>query len=227
MPSSRIPGPLCGSKRGHRFYTPGPLGVNDQADPEVATRADAVGAPLGANTCNAAIGLVAIRPTNSVSSETPGAAENDPEIEALNLSPIARKGAYLLKQIHACVKFTSGRRTKEDQARAMAGNVVENRKWIEETYRKTSITTRCQKWVDENPDRKTHKEIQEGLLSVFNCVSPAELGELSKHLSGDAFDVQPVEKDADAIKQTIRDLPGRETFLDKEGGLVRWHVHFQ
>jgi hypothetical protein len=29
--------------------------------------------------------------------------------------------------------FTSGRRDKDDQARAMASNVVKNRKWIGET----------------------------------------------------------------------------------------------
>jgi hypothetical protein len=226
MPSSRIPGPLCGSKRAHHMFTPGPLGLNDQADPELVTGAGAISGPSGANNCSV-ISVVAIKSTNSVSSETPGAAENDPEIEALNLSPIARKAAYLLKQTHPCVKFTSGRRSKEDQARAMASNVVENRKWIAKTYRKSLISTKCQKWLDDHPEKKTPKDIQEGLLSVFNCASPAELSDLSKHLSGDAFDVQPVEKDADAIKQTIKDLPGRETFLDKEGGLVRWHVHFQ
>jgi hypothetical protein len=50
---------------------------------------------------------------------------------------------------------------------------------------------------------------------------------MSRHLSGDAFDVQPVEDNADAIKQTIRKLPGLQLFLDREGGLVRWHAQFQ
>jgi hypothetical protein len=34
--------------------------------------------------------------------------------------------------------------------------------------------------------------------------------------------VQPVEKDAEKIKKTIRSLPGLGKFLDVEGGLVRW-----
>jgi len=49
---------------------------------------------------------------------------------------------------------------------------------------------------------------------------------LSKHLSGEAFDVQPVDKDAEAIKKTIRGLTGLDKFFDTEGGLVRWHAQF-
>jgi hypothetical protein len=150
----------------------------------------------------------------------------DPEIEALDLSEVARTAAYHLKKAHPTIKFTSGRRDKEDQARAMASNVIRNRKWIEQTYRRTDISIKCQKWVDDNPARKTQTEIQAGLLSVMNSVTSAELGKLSKHLSGDAFDVQPVTENAAAIKQTIENLPGKEKFLDKEGGLVRWHVQF-
>ena len=46
------------------------------------------------------------------------------------------------------------------------------------------------------------------------------------HLSGDAFDVQPVIPDSDDIMQTIRDLPGLRQFLEKEGHLIRWHAEF-
>jgi hypothetical protein len=38
--------------------------------------------------------------------------------------------------------------------------------------------------------------------------------------------VQPVETDADAIKKSIRELEGIGKFLEKEGGLVRWHAQF-
>jgi hypothetical protein len=153
-------------------------------------------------------------------------AEIDPQIEALHLRGSARSGAYALKKAHPSVKFTSGRRNKDDQARAMASNVVHNRKWIEETYISTTISKACQKWVDDTPDKKTQDEIAAGLLSVMNAATDADLGKLSKHLSGDAFDVQPVETDADAIKKTIRGLSGLDKFLEKEGGLVRWHAQF-
>ena len=57
-------------------------------------------------------------------------------------------------------------------------------------------------------------------------VQVAELGSFSRHLSGLAFDVQPVTEDADAIKKSIRALAGLDKFLEMEGGLVRWHAQF-
>jgi hypothetical protein len=155
------------------------------------------------------------------------AADQDPDIEALNLTGNAKKGAYALKKKHSSVTFTSGKRGKDDQARAMAGNVVENRKWIEETYVETDIRKKLQKWVDDNEDKKTKDEIKEGLLSVLNDATDAQLATLSKHLSGEAFDVQPVETDAEEIKTTIRGLEKLDKFLEKEGGLVRWHAQFK
>ena len=65
-----------------------------------------------------------------------------------------------------------------------------------------------------------------GLKGTFLQLTDAQLAQLSKHLSGEAFDVQPVEKDADAIKASIKGLKGIGKFLDMEGGLVRWHAQF-
>ncbi|MEO8662840.1 MAG: hypothetical protein ABI693_30550 [Bryobacteraceae bacterium] len=150
----------------------------------------------------------------------------DPEIEALDLGVVAKAAAYELKTAHPSVKFTSGRRGKDDQARAMASNVVFNRKWIQETYVANDASKACQKWVDDNPTRKAKTDVAAGLLAVMNSLTDAQLSKLSKHLSGDAFDVQPVEQDADAIKATINSLTGLSRFLEKEGGLVRWHAQF-
>jgi hypothetical protein len=196
--------------------------------------------PLGTSTDTTAIdhGTLALTaPTTpgtvGVSAATGGAtgaaiavSDVDPDIEALKLRGAARKAAYALKKAHPAVKFTSGRRNKDDQARAMASNVVLNRNWIEETYASSAVSRACQKWVDKNPDKKTKEDIQAGLLSVLNDATDAQLALLSKHLSGDAFDVQPVETDADAIKKTIRRLKGLDRFLEKEGGLIRWHAQF-
>ena len=150
----------------------------------------------------------------------------DPEIEALNLALTAKKAAYALKRAHPSVIFTSGRRNKRDQARAMSENVILNRKWIEQTYAKTLARDTCQKWVDDNPGKNTQQEIEAGLASVIDALPDVELPRLSKHLSGDAFDVQPVTEDAEQIKATIRSLPGLKLFLDMEGGLIRWHAQF-
>lgn len=108
----------------------------------------------------------------------------------------------------------------------MASNVVKNRKWIEQTYAASGLRTQCQDWVDTNTDKTTRADIAAGLLAIFAAADDAALGRFSKHLSGEAFDVQPVDKDAEAIKKTIRGLPGLDKFLDTEGGLVRWHAQF-
>ena len=156
-----------------------------------------------------------------------GQNQKDAEIEALRLAPIASTAAYLLKKAHPSVKFTSGRRSIQSQAHAMAGNVVKNRKWIEQTYKHSPLIKKLQGWVDNNPDKKTQKEVMQGLMSVFNDSTDAEVSTISKHLTGMAFDVQPVFKDAEKIKKTIRKLSGLDKFLDKEGGLVRWHAQFK
>ena len=196
----------------------GPLGTND-SKPTIDTGTLAL--TTSAGTASVGTGGAAA-PAPAAASET----ETDADIEALALKGAALKGAYALKKAHPSVTFTSGRRDKEDQARAMASNVVENRKWIEQTYAPSTVSKACQKWVDKNPDKTTQDEIQEGLLSVLNDATDAQLALLSKHLSGEAFDVQPVETDADAIKKTIRGLKGLDRFLEKEGGLVRWHAQF-
>jgi hypothetical protein len=152
--------------------------------------------------------------------------QTDPEIEALDLSASAKKAAYDLKKKYPNVRFTSGRRDKQEQARAMATNVVLERNWIKETYVQSAARDACQKWVDENKDKKTAETISAGLKRVLDGLTDPELAHLSKHLSGDAFDVQPVVKDAEEIKKTIRGLPGLDKFLEKEGGLVRWHAQF-
>ena len=153
--------------------------------------------------------------------------ESDPKIEALKLNDTARQAAYSLKAKHPGTIFTSGRRDKADQARAMASNVVKNRKWIVQTYKPTPVSSACQDWVDENPDATSQSDIAAGLESVLNGFNDQDLRHLSFHLSGDAFDVQPVSENAAQIEADIRALPGLDKFLDKEGGLVRWHAQFK
>ena len=188
---------------------PGPLGTSPSSRPGPAgagaSAATSVGAPLPASSTGI-----------------------DPAIEALGLRGAAKKAAYALKKAHPSVTFTSGFREKEDQARAMSQNVAkkDKRKWIENTYVSTAASKACQKWVDDNPDKTTEEDIAAGLLSVLNELSDDELAGLSRHLIGKAFDVQPVETDADDIKKTIRSLEGLHRFLEKEDGLVRWHAQF-
>lgn len=147
--------------------------------------------------------------------------------EALGLRGFALAGARVLKETHPSVVFTSGRRSAVDQARAMAQNVVRNRRWIAQTYRATPVSRACQAWVDAHPQAKNVPQLTAGLIEVFDRLPDVELCRISRHLTGDAFDVQPVTTDADAIKATIRGLLGLDKFLEREGGLVRWHAQFR
>ncbi len=148
-------------------------------------------------------------------------------IESLNLSPKAKKTAEQLLKEYPDIVFTSGRRDLAGQAHAMAGNVVKKRDWIGKTYASNDASKACQKWVDDHPEATTQKQIAAGLLETLKGLGP-KAGQMSKHLSGDAFDIQPVkdQEKADAIKKSIKELPGLKQFLDHEGGLEIWHVGF-
>jgi hypothetical protein len=235
MATSRLPGPAGLEVQGEVLSarTPGPLGVNDAADPNVRAALGDTPGPLGVN--DAAADAASVAPavggggaaTATSDTKAAEAAATDAEIEALDLSATAKAAAYDLKKKHPSVSFTSGRRDKAEQASAMASNVQLNANWIKETYAASAARDACQKWVDDNiKDKKTKDQIAQGLKNVLDGLTDAQLAQLSKHLSGDAFDVQPVEKDADAIKKSIRGLTGLGKFLEMEGGLVRWHAQF-
>lgn len=154
-------------------------------------------------------------------------------IPELNLSPAALSAAQALAAACPGVQFTSGRRSLISQARAMsqsiAAEIAKNgsRRWIAETYLPSPVCSECQAWMDENLWAKQAPEIAQGLNNIFVRMPIAEVSRISKHLSGDAFDVQPVDGPAgDAIKAALTKIaaetPGSR-FLQREGGLTRWH----
>jgi hypothetical protein len=152
----------------------------------------------------------------------------DAAIEALDLAATAKNAAYELKKKRPAVGFTSGRRSVSEQARAMAANIVsDGRKWIEETYSPTSARTKLQDWVDAHPEATTVDTIGAGLEEVFGTLTDSQKGWITKHITGEAFDVQPQTEDAEQIKADIQVLPGITKFLEREGGLVRWHAQFK
>jgi hypothetical protein len=124
------------------------------------------------------------------------------------------------------IQFTSGRRTLQDQAHAMAENVALNRRWIVQTYARSLASVDCQSWVDNNPDATTTEQIAAGLLHSLNLLSKQALDKLSKHLIGRAFDVQPMAyPDGLAVKAWLKAKAAQMNgkFLEREGGLLRWH----
>lgn len=145
-------------------------------------------------------------------------------IEEMDLQPVAKKAATILQSKHPNIQFTSGRRSVVQQAHAMAGNVIKNRKWIGQTY---LAGAKLQKWLDQHPEAKTVDQITAGLAQVMKAMPESDLMKISRHLTGRAFDVRPVTANAAAIKADIRKLPGLHKFLEKEGGLIRWHAQFQ
>ena len=145
-------------------------------------------------------------------------------IEEMDLTPIAENAARILFAKHPTLEFTSGRRSKFQQAHAMANNVVKNRKWIGQTY---LAGAKLQRWVDTHPQAKTVDAITAGLAEVIQGMADEECNKISRHLTGRAFDVRPVTVNAAKIKADIRALPGLHKFLDKEGGLIRWHAQFK
>lgn len=148
-------------------------------------------------------------------------------IDALHLAPTAHAAALALLAAHPEVVFTSGRRGAEAQALAMAGNVALNRRWIAATYRATAERDQLQAWVDAHPEATTRDAIAAGLLLIMETWGDAQRARLSRHFAGLAFDVRPVGGAAgEAIKMTIRKLPGLVKFLEREGGLTRWHAEF-
>ena len=151
---------------------------------------------------------------------------SDPAIDALELAPAAKAAAEALKKKYPNVVFTSGRRSLSEQASAMAANIVASgdRNWIRKTYARADA---LQKWVDDNPQVVTKDGIAAGLEATLHVLPDADRNKVSKHLTGQAWDVKPQTANADAIKMEIRKLPGLTKFLEKEGGLVRWHAQFE
>jgi hypothetical protein len=149
-------------------------------------------------------------------------------ISDLDLVDYAEASAKKLKADFPSVVFTSGRRNSQQQADAMAGNIAQNRKWIEQTYMASTERDELQKWVDSHPSATTKEQISAGLIGIMNAWSDARKKNLSRHFSGQAFDVQPVAgTPGDLMKTAIKALPNLRTFLEKEGGLIIWHADFE
>lgn len=154
---------------------------------------------------------------------------SQPLVNSLNLADEARGPALHLRLEHPAVIFTSGRRGIRDQARAMSQNVAKNRRWIAETYTPTAQSQQLQLALNRRPDVTTAAQIEALLYDVLREWTDEDLAKLSSHLAGRAFDVQPVAGAVgDRIKATLYLLTdGVGKFLEREGGLVRWHAQFK
>jgi hypothetical protein len=147
-------------------------------------------------------------------------------IADLGLVDYAQDAATALLAAHPNVVFTSGRRSVKQQADAMAENILQNRQYIVQTYAANPESRSLQQWVDDHPEASSKVAISTGLEDIMRDWTDAEKKTLSRHFSGQAFDIQPVDDDG-AIEQTIKALPNFRQFLASRGGLSRWHADFE
>jgi hypothetical protein len=150
------------------------------------------------------------------------------------LNAVAKELAETFLAFFPDAIITSGIRSIQSQASAMASNVVLNPSWIRETYLSSPASVACQAAVDgmfklETPSQD---EVAAALVNALSVFDAANLRRLSWHTSGDAFDVMPVageeggqmkDKLASLVRERIA-CGGQGKFLTTEAGLVRWHV---
>jgi hypothetical protein len=147
-------------------------------------------------------------------------------LDEADLEPGTRIVAQAVLALDPELVITSGRRKVEDQARAMSQNVARNRRWIAQTYITTTGSRELQAWVDAHPLVVKPQAIEAALAEIMHDWSDAQKAALSKHFSGQAFDLNPLPAGphADQVAGRIHVTPGVVKFLTMEGGLRRWHV---
>jgi len=148
-------------------------------------------------------------------------------IQEMQLHPVMHRYATELQTLHPSVVYTSGRRDLQQQAHAMACNVVSNRQWISRTYRQAAA---LQTAVDYHPGSVTVPQLELLLLNTMQRMGPEELARVSDHLSGLAVDLAAMEDytgqltpEGQAVHGWIFACPDTKWFTTREGGLTRWH----
>ena len=144
----------------------------------------------------------------------------------LGLVGDALAAATELREAFPGAVLVSGKRTIEEQAEAMAENIVADRNYVKQTHLPSNASRVCQLWVDSHPSITDLEGVRKGMLLVLRLMNDADLSSLSRHLTGDAFDVRPVGGIVgDRIKAFLVALAAKYggRFLDREGSLVRWH----
>ena|SRR5438128_2262846 len=143
-------------------------------------------------------------------------------IEELDLQPDVEEKARELQRMVPGVVFTSGRRTLQQQAAAMAHNIVVsgNRRWIVHTYAASIAITLLQGWVNHHPGAN-EQELESGLLTIFEKLSPIQRASMSRHLTGRALDILPETCTVEEIEKT-----SPRKILTHEGELARLHVEW-
>ena len=165
-------------------------------------------------------------------------------IDDLQLAPHVRANAEALeREFGGVIVWRSGYREIREQAAAMAGNVIQNRQWIKQTYTRIGrpsygIAQQLQAWVDTHPEIQDRRLLTSGLQAQLLIIPHGRL--ISRHswqIEGQpaslAFDLEPIEEGGKitAMGQEVWERILLLPYLDppplrREGGLSRWHVQF-
>ena len=152
------------------------------------------------------------------------AAAAEPEPLPTGLCRAARVGLEALRVKLPMAHVTSGRRTREDEARAWADNIARRRRWM----RLLKVADRqelalAQAWIDANwrTLRGRPAPIAEHLAAIFAALPDADMARISPHFGGSAVDLR---KHPRLGRRLLGGLPNVRAVLD-EGD--HWHVDFR
>lgn len=152
----------------------------------------------------------------TAASDTTTTTPTDGEIDALDLqADVAEAARYLKKKIPG-VRFTSGRRTLEEDSAAVAGNIVANRSYVD-IFVNSKPKREIKKWVDAHPTA-TKEEITKALVDILTPMSETERSYWSLHLAGRAFDVSQSSCTLDQLQKVFPNALEEET---------HWHVQLK
>ena len=154
-------------------------------------------------------------------------------IPQLQLAPAARDAAIKLQAAFPDVVFTSGRRSIEKQAQMMSRNMVKAPegplKWLTNTYIYSDPLYHVLN--DGSVNLASQVGIEAKLLDTMLAMDTINLLRISRHLTGDAFDIDPITDNMGVptaygqrvIDYVRRNIPEAKMLL-REGGLIVWHV---
>ncbi len=140
---------------------------------------------------------------------------DDSAITSLDLESDVADAARELKSQCPTVRFTSGRRSLEEDARAVAHNIVGNRNYMD-IFANSSSKTTIKTYVDAHKDAD-EDELTKGIAELMGKMTATQRSWIAPHQSGRAFDVGAGSCSKETIQSALAVKP-----LD-EGN----HIHVQ
>ena len=152
--------------------------------------------------------------TAPVATADAGAA-TDSDVDGLDLQSDVANAAKALKSKVPAVRFTSGRRSLEEDSSAVAANIVANRNYVD-TFVDSEPKKLIKTWVDAHPTA-TKAEITDAIVTILEPMNETKRSYWSLHLGGRAFDISPSSCTLAEVQAVFPQALREET---------HWHVQF-